>query len=387
MEQNSNSESEEKIVNANSSSNNALESTMQANALEKSKSDSRLNQFGEHSQNAEPNDEELIRRSASNQSVVRHSPKKKAKSFSRLSELDKDVSLPRGFLHINCRNSIFDSQLQISNSDTGQQSSSDLDTPRSIKKIKVKAKAKVPFIRSSPKKTRPSNIVITPSTAAPADATDEAGVEPPKSAPPQNCLEFQLDDEQSKATQQRGFSILEKCIRQYEIFFEVYLARQLLQIETSSGSSELNDGTNKCAIKVQLQRSSSHSSSHSSTLFMVEQVLEYHCPARESQIERLFGLLRVDLLPRAKQLQRLLNLSLPTTTASELSSDSDAAEEPQQKLPIDAQTQRNVQQLAELQLPAALRNAVKLASTLLVEMSTFPNCNKHIVLDKNGRVE
>ncbi|EDW08811.2 protein dopey-1 homolog [Drosophila mojavensis] len=361
MEQNSNSESEEKIVNANSSSNNALESTMQANALEKSKSDSRLNQFGEHSQNAEPNDEELIRRSASNQSVVRHSPKKKAKSFSRLSELDKDIS----------------------NSDTGQQSSSDLDTPRSIKKIKVKAKAKVPFIRSSPKKTRPSNIVITPSTAAPADATDEAGVEPPKSAPPQNCLEFQLDDEQSKATQQRGFSILEKCIRQYEIFFEVYLARQLLQIETSSGSSELNDGTNKCAIKVQLQRSSSHSSSHSSTLFMVEQVLEYHCPARESQIERLFGLLRVDLLPRAKQLQRLLNLSLPTTTASELSSDSDAAEEPQQKLPIDAQTQRNVQQLAELQLPAALRNAVKLASTLLVEMSTFPNCNKHIVLDKN----
>lgn len=76
-----------------SNSNNTLESTTQANALEKSKSDSRLNQFGEHSQCAEPGDEELIRRSASNQSVVRHSPKKKAKSFSRLSELDKDVSL------------------------------------------------------------------------------------------------------------------------------------------------------------------------------------------------------------------------------------------------------------------------------------------------------
>lgn len=68
---------------------------MQSNALEKSKSDSRLNQFGEHSlqQGIEANDEELIRRSASNHSVVRHSPKKKAKSFSRLSELDKEVSL------------------------------------------------------------------------------------------------------------------------------------------------------------------------------------------------------------------------------------------------------------------------------------------------------
>lgn len=210
-------------------------------------------------------------------------------------------------------------------------------------------------------------------------------MEPPKSAPPQHCPEFQLDDEHSKATQQRGFSILEKCIRQYEIFFEVYLARQLLQIETKPNSSELNDGSNKCAIKVQLQRSSSHSSSHSSALFMVEQVLEYQCPARESQIERLFGLLRVDLVPRAKQLQRLLNLSLPTMSVSEMSSDSDAAEEPQQKLLVDTQTQRNVQQLAELQLPTALRNAVKLAATLLVEMSTFPNCNKHIVLDKNGK--
>ncbi|XP_030561044.1 protein dopey-1 homolog [Drosophila novamexicana] len=353
----SNSGSDEKIVNAtgSSNSNNTLESTTQANALEKSKSDSRLNQFGEHSQCAEPGDEELIRRSASNQSVVRHSPKKKAKSFSRLSELDKDISA----------------------SDTGQQSSSDLDTPRSIKKIK--AKAKMPFTRNSPKKSRPKDIVIAPSNPTPIDVADDAGEEPPKSAPPEHCAEFQLDDEQTKATQKRGFSVLEKCIRQYEIFFEVYLARQLLQIETSSDSSDLGSSSNKCAIKVQLQRSSSHSSS----LFMVEQVLEHQCPARESQIERLFGLLRVDLVPRSKQLQRLLNLSLPTVSASELSSDSDATEEPHQKLLVDGQTQRSVQQLSELQLSTALRSAVKLAATLLVEMSTFPNCNKHIVLDKN----
>lgn len=63
-------------------------------SLEKSKSDSRLNQFAENSlHSSDPNDEDLIRRSASNQSVGRQSPsKKKAKSVSRLSELDKDVS-------------------------------------------------------------------------------------------------------------------------------------------------------------------------------------------------------------------------------------------------------------------------------------------------------
>lgn len=69
--------------------------TQGSSSLEKSKSDSRLNQFAENSlHGTDPNnDEELIRRSASNQSVGRHSPnKKKAKSISRLSELDKDVS-------------------------------------------------------------------------------------------------------------------------------------------------------------------------------------------------------------------------------------------------------------------------------------------------------
>ncbi|KAH8396651.1 hypothetical protein KR215_001784 [Drosophila sulfurigaster] len=351
---------DEQTGNANGSSNgnsgSFMESATQSNALEKSKSDSRLNQFGEHSlQSGEPNDEELIRRSASNQSVVRHSPKKKAKSFSRLSELDKDITA----------------------SDTGQQSSSDLDTPRSIKKIK--AKAKVPFIRSSPKKTRPKDIVLTPNAATASDVPDDAGEEPPKSAPPENCTEFHLDDEQSKATQQRGFSILEKCIRQYEIFFEVYLARQLLQIETAASCVDIGASSDKCAVKVQLQRTTSHTSS----LFMVEQVLEHQCPQRESQIERLFGLLRVDVVARSKQLQRLLNLSLPTVSASEISSDSDATEEPQQKLLIDAQTQRSVQQLSELQINSAMRSAIKLAASLLVEMSTFPNCNKHIILDKS----
>lgn len=227
----------------------------------------------------------------------------------------------------------------------------------------------MPFIRSSPKKNRPKDIVLEPS-----ETIVDAAEEPPKSAPPEHSQEFQLDDEQTKATQQRGFSILEKCIRQYEIFFEVYLARQLLQIETG----------NKCGVKVQLERCSSQVQSASS-LFMAEQVLAHECPVRESQIERLFGLLRVDIVARSKQLQRLLNLSLPTVSASEISSDSDASDEPQQKLLIDAQTQRSVQQLSELQLSSALRNAIKLAATLLVEMSTFPNCNKHIVLDKNGK--
>ncbi|KAH8337030.1 hypothetical protein KR059_012144 [Drosophila kikkawai] len=319
-----------------------------SSSLEKSKSDSRLNQFAENSLHGTDanNDEELIRRSASNQSVGRHSPnKKKAKSISRLSELDKDISA----------------------SDTPQ-SSSDLDTPRSIKKLK--AKTKVPFIRS-PKKQRPKDIVLVQSNTTTGDG-DGPSFGEPKSAPPDQSPQFQLDEE-SRATQQRGFSILEKCIRQYEIFFEVYLARKLLQIQAEP---------KECAVRVQVQRTTS--TSHTSNLFLAEQVLEHECAERESQIERLFNLLRVDIVPRSKQLQRLLNRSLPLpASASELSSDSEAQEDKQQSLLIDGQTQRSVQQLSELQLSLSLRGAVKLAATLLVEMSTFPNCNKHIVLDRN----
>ncbi|KAH8254967.1 hypothetical protein KR038_005084 [Drosophila bunnanda] len=366
IEQNGGSSSDEKItVNSVSDKVEAPSSS-----LEKSKSDSRLNQFAENSlHGTDPNnDEELIRRSASNQSVGRHSPnKKKAKSISRLSELDKDVSGLLGLKFVSFFIICTCIYLQISASDTPQ-SSSDLDTPRSIKKLK--AKAKVPFIRS-PKKQRPKDIVLVQSNTT-SNAGDGPSIEEPKSAPSEQSPQFQLDEE-SRATQQRGFSILEKCIRQYEIFFEVYLARKILQIQAEP---------KECAVRVQLQRTIS--TSHTSNLFLAEQVLEHECAERESQIERLFNLLRVDIVPRSKQLQRLLNRSLPLpASASELSSDSEAQEEKQQSLLIDGQTQRSVQQLSELQLSASLRGAVKLAATLLVEMSTFPNCNKHIILDRN----
>lgn len=71
---------------------------MGANALEKSKSDSKLDQFANQEGHANPmslnNDDDNIRRSNSNQNMERKSPtkKKKAKSFSKLSELDKEVT-------------------------------------------------------------------------------------------------------------------------------------------------------------------------------------------------------------------------------------------------------------------------------------------------------
>lgn len=57
-------------------------------SLEKSKSDSKINQ------SAHDDDDEPIRRSNSNHNIIKKSPKKtkKSKSYSKLLELDKDVS-------------------------------------------------------------------------------------------------------------------------------------------------------------------------------------------------------------------------------------------------------------------------------------------------------
>ena len=74
-----------------------ISAIMGSNALEKSKSDSKLDQFANpdnlNKSMTSARDEEHIRRSNSNQHMERKSPtkKKKAKSFSKLSELDKEV--------------------------------------------------------------------------------------------------------------------------------------------------------------------------------------------------------------------------------------------------------------------------------------------------------
>lgn len=74
-----------------------LSAVLGSNALEKSKSDSKLDQFANQdnisNSLASGRDEEHIKRSNSNQNMERKSPskKKKAKSYSKLSELDKEV--------------------------------------------------------------------------------------------------------------------------------------------------------------------------------------------------------------------------------------------------------------------------------------------------------
>ncbi|KAM7345782.1 protein DOP1 homolog isoform 2-T2 [Cochliomyia hominivorax] len=390
-QQNAKSNDNDKVDN-NSNKDQPLASVLGSNALEKSKSDSKLDQFANpdnlNKSITSARDEEHIRRSNSNQHMERKSPtkKKKAKSFSKLSELDKEICPDTGQL-IDPR-----------------QSSSDLDTPTSIKKIKAKAHR----LRMSPKKTRPQELNITHDKSSLASNRDskhtknesvdtpdyEYQDEEPKSAPLEQLNKHQSDgfvfnyqelcNQQNDLQEQEASatsSILEKCIKQYEIFFEVYLSHKVLQITPGKH--------NKCAIKVQIQNPNTLEDSENKVpnvenIFKHEQVYEDINPGRVLDIDNLFETLKIHVVNRSKQLHSLLNRSLNDAHSENTDgSDNggDALEENDYE--VDDLTKKRIQTLLQLQLSASLRQAIKLSVNLLVEMSTFPNCNKNITLEKN----
>lgn len=398
-----------------------------ANNLEKSKSDSKLDQFAHHSNLqttlALTKEEDTVRRSNSNQHIERKSPtkKKKAKSYSKLSELDKEV-----LWYINNIFPLLSHTLLIPQicPDTGQvidhrQSSSDLDTPSSIKKLK--AKSKQPRLRMSPKKSRPQDLRIVhsePNAKIPIHSKIETNTtdtpdgeyqdEEPKSAPLEYIskthiegLIFQYQDvcEQEKlestansassVVDSTGFSILEKCIRQYEIFFEVYLSYKVLQIRPHN-----NDAcSRKCSAKLQENRQETVDDvtkiPNVENIFKNEEVYEDTNPYRLFDVDNLFDTLRILVVNRSRQLHSLLNRSLRIDSMNGLYSEgtdgSDNNETDDNYVELDEDTKTRLQSLLELHLSQSLRNAIKLAVNLLVEMSTFPNCNKNITLDKAGK--
>ena len=284
-------------------------------------------------------------------------------------------------------------------------------------------------IRTSPKKMRPKEIALNqPQSLDPVLLKTKDELDQPRSAPPpsgatsslnttaaaadhlqqQHVKEFIFDYAEESSANTSGssseeeFSILEKCIRQYEVFFEIYLASRVLQIKTSAAPAQLVD-SEKCRITVQLDAELSTAESTNQlpsveNVFKNEQVYEDENPERLLEIEKLFNTLRINTVSRTKQLECLLNRSLvSSSTALDSNSDfsdvefrdcinnADQLHANSKHQSYEERIERNVQSLISLKLSSSLRNAVKLAANLLVEMSTFPNCNRNIVLDNSGK--
>lgn len=308
--------------------------------------------------------------------------------------------------------------------DTGQiidarpSSASDLDTPTSIKKLKAKSKN-----RSSSQKNRPHELQISSndksmnsedtlandSTIISTDIAEENSysvMEIPKSAPLDQItkqidgsLVFQYQDingceiKALNPTDPNGNTILEKCIQQYEIFFEVYLSHKVLRLPYSDSDDQcdvifkdlsLTEKDNSDAKDVNTKNKDLQNSIKIADSFSYEMpVYIPKCSARLQGIDKLFDTLKIHVESRSQNLQHLLNRSLMTDTNN--IGDTGQTNKTYFNSVSDFDIKADLQSLLNIRLTNSQRRAIKLAINLLVEMSTFPHCTKNIAVDKNGK--
>lgn len=298
------------------------------------------------------------------------------------------------------------------------QSTPDLDTNSSVSnttgKLKAKAKRFSPSMKiknikgkiTSNLKFQDNNDMITINDRKPLSSAEKllrSGIDPSAAAINDNLTDLSLKLERQETTIQE-YSILEKCIKQYETFFQVYLASQVLNISNISRKSG-NITTSVppitiCSVTVNLVNDLNDITKLSQNV-----IIEDDCPERICEINRLFDTLKINEISRSTKLHTLLHKTIMkrgSTSASDYNSDSNdykdclSSNEKLTNENIDAKNERSsirsmtnvedpmidkaIQQLMKLHLNESLRNCVKLASALLIEMSTFPNYNQNMII-------
>uniref|UniRef100_A0A336MVF5 CSON006549 protein n=1 Tax=Culicoides sonorensis TaxID=179676 RepID=A0A336MVF5_CULSO len=288
--------------------------------LEKSKSDSKLNQTSLE-------EEGSLKKSSSGFNMGKKSPKKtkKSKSYSKLSELDKDVVC----------------------SDTGQLQANSSSTPNLDK-------------------TSPSKIDN--------NQTDD----------PQNLTnDDQINNKSPMSLPE--YSILEKCIKQYEIFYQIYISSKIF-------TGALSTREQKCGVTVRVFNAQE---SIDKSRFTNEEIVDDDNPSRIEVINAAFATLELNVPCRVSKLRDLLNSCIKESSSQ---GDSETSQEkPTRKRHVRGKSvsekikifnaldhQTIISQLSSTKISEPLKESLKLASNLLVDMSLFPNYNQNLVYDFSG---
>lgn len=185
-------------------------------------------------------------------------------------------------------------------------------------------------------------------------------------------------DSAANETTIQEYSILEKCIKQYEEFFQVYLSRNVLNIRTSATKAV------ECAVVVNVINnasstdsspdSSEASSSRASFAAPSEDIVRDTSPERLQAINQMFETLKIQDISRAERLSTLLHQTIGSAHVSETSSSNES-------LGSDDKVDKAIYRLMNLRLSESLRQSVRLAASLLVELSTFPNYSQTMAVD------
>lgn len=188
---------------------------------------------------------------------------------------------------------------------------------------------------------------------------------------------------------QQEYTIFEQCIKQYEIFYTIYVARNVLLIKSDSESKNKPSSVNVAINTVDFNADINS---------LRDTIIEDDNVNRISDINNMFHTLKLNYKSRTDVLHSLLNKTiLNDETISDLS-DSDYKDclsstemlnniYDNQVILNSAQhenIEKNINRLNSNYIDESLRNSVKLASNLLVIMSTFPKCNENNHKDNIG---
>jgi hypothetical protein len=170
--------------------------------------------------------------------------------------------------------------------------------------------------------------------------------------------------------QLQKYTILEKCSKQYEIFFQIYLSHRLLNIvnssqQQSSVTIQLSDGHQLDSNKL-----------NNINYFLNDELIENQSRENLLRIEDLFATLKIARTCRERKLQSLLNQSI-----GEFDDDDDDTKESGENKLHSNENLKLINKLSNLKLTLQMRRSIKFVSQLLVTFSTIPNYDQKLPSD------
>lgn len=193
------------------------------------------------------------------------------------------------------------------------------------------------------------------------DSNDTVHSEPLPTIPAESFADVKPKEELSEAQLQK-YTILEKCSKQYEIFYQIYLSHRLLNIP-------LTPETEKCQVKVD---PSGDASGNKLNYFLNDDLIENPNAELLTKIDELFSTLQTAKSCRLQKLHFLLSQSL---------GENDSAEDEKTNKQHTNENLKIINKMLGTKLTPSLRRSVKFVSQLLVLVSTIPNYNQNLPTD------
>ena len=200
------------------------------------------------------------------------------------------------------------------------------------------------------------------------DSNDTAHSEPL----PNNISERKFDvqkQEELTESQLQKFTILKKCSKQYETFYQIFLSKQLLNIPQSQ---EDDNSFNK------EEYSGEAIASNKLNYFLNDDLIDNQNAASLMKIDELFTTLQIERNCRLQKLHSLLTQSL---------GENDSTEDEKTNKQHTNENLKVINKLLGTKLTQASRRSIKFVSQLLVLVSTIPNYNQNLPVDYHEEKE